>query len=186
LSEELAKSAKVVKDIVKKGDKAIPCSAIDFHVLYDTRGTQLEAIRTKLTLDEPTTHLYNRPYVVSDIETVIQMAGEQDNLRRWLTSHHWSELERRVKALLKPDQEQEERRALPNSQMHALREGLFMGRSGADGQYQLIRKRYEKQGITQLAASDNSKSLFWQDAVTDTYVTGLLDAMDAADFWKAL
>jgi hypothetical protein len=182
LAEELAKSAKVVKDYVKKNTQTVPCSAIDFHVLYDTRGTQLEAIRAKQTPDD-TTHLYNRPYIVSNVEQVMERAGEQKNLKEWLDSHHWSELNRRVKALLKKDNEG--RRCLPNSQMHNLREGLFMGRSGADGQYTLIRKRYDEKGVTQVAAIDNSESLFWQDAITEHYVTGLLDAMDVADFWES-
>jgi hypothetical protein len=183
LAEELAKSAKIVKNVVKKGDQTIPCSAIDYHVLYDTRGTQLEAIREKLTLDASTTHLYNRPYVVSNIDRVMQMTGEQEPLRKWLACHQWSELKKRVEALLKKDEEG--RRCLPNSQMHALREGLFMGRKGADGQYGLIRKRYDKQGITQIAATEeSSESLFWQDSMTEEYVTGLLDAMDIAEFWS--
>lgn len=180
LAEELAKSAKVVKDVVKKEDQVIPCSAIDFHVLYDTRGTRLEAIREKLTFEAEKTHLYNRPCVVSAVDRVMQMAGEQKNLRKWLTSHHWSELEKRVTALLKKDEDG--RRLLPNSQMHNLREGLFMGREGADAQYRLIRKRYASH-INLIAATDNSESLFWQDGIAEHYVTGLLDAMDAAAFW---
>jgi len=186
LAEELAKSAKVVKEFVKQGDQTVPCSAIDFHVLYDTRGTRLEAIRDKLTLNASTTHLYNRPYVVSDIHRVMQMAGEQEPLKKWLEFHHWSELEKRVEALLKsdPDPDKKGRRALPNSQIHALREGLFMGKDGANAQYQLIRKRYDDKGITNLAATGHPDSLFWQDAMTKQHVTGLLDAMDAADFWK--
>jgi hypothetical protein len=182
LAEELAKSAKVVKDYVKNDTQTVPCSAIDFHVLYDTRGTQLEAIRAKQTPDD-TTHLYNRPYIVSNVEQVMERAGEKNNLKKWLNSHHWSELNKRVEALLKKDDEG--RRCLPNSQMHSLREALFMGRSGADGQYTLIRKRYDEKGITQIAALDDSKSLFWQDAITEHYVTGLLDAMDVADFWES-
>jgi hypothetical protein len=182
LAEELAKSAKVVKEVVKKDNQTIPCSAIDFHVLYDTRGTQLEAIRERLSFDAEKTLLYNRPYVVSNIDRVMQMAGVQEKLEKWLASHQWSKLKKRVDALLKKDEEG--RRCLPNSQMHALREGLFMGRAGADGQYQLIRKRYDKKGITQVAATENSESLFWQDAITEEYVTGLLDAMDVADFWS--
>jgi hypothetical protein len=179
LAEKLAKSAKVVKEIVKEGGQVIPCSAIDFHVLYDTRGTRLEAIREKLTFKAEKVHLYNRPYVVSSVESVMQMAENQENLRTWLESHHWSKLEKRVAALLERDEEG--RRVLPNSQMHALREGLFMGKEGADAQYQLIRKRYERS--IDLIAATNSESLFWQDAITEYHVTGLLDAMDIADFW---
>ncbi len=187
LAEELAKSAKVVKDIVKRGEQGRTCSALDFHVWYDTRGTQLEAIRDKLTLEasEPEsskTHLYNRPYVVSEVDSVMQKAGENDTLKQWLAEHHWSKLETRVAALQQTDDEG--RRTLPNSQMHTLREALFMGKAGADGQYELIRKRYEHQGIQSIASTDNPASLFWQDAITQHTVTGFLDAMDAADFWQ--
>jgi hypothetical protein len=181
LAEELTQSAKLVKTIVRNGEQTIPCSAIDFHVLHDTRGTQLDMIREKLTLQDEETHLYNRPYIVSDIENVMQWVGESELLRTWLETHHWSVLENRVKAL--QSKREDERRALPNSQMHTLREGLFMGRSGADAQYALIRKRYEKQGIRNIAAMDYGDSLFWQDPVTQYFVTGFLDAMDAADFW---
>lgn len=182
LSSELAKSAKIVKELVKNGDRTIPCSAIDFHVLYDTSCIELEAIRAKHTFQTEKTRLYNRPYIVSEVESVIQLAGEQKNLREWLTSHQWAELEKRVNALLKKDDDG--RRCLPNSQMHALREGLFMGRAGADGQYALIRKRYDEQGIAQIAAAENPESLFWKDAITEHYVTGFLDAMDITEFWS--
>jgi hypothetical protein len=173
-----------VKDIVKKGEQTIPCSAIDYHVLYDTHGTQLKGIRGKLTLATPKdesndTQLYNRPYVVSSVDEVMQMAGEQADLRTWLDAHHWAELNKRVQALLAKNED--DRRELPNSQMHALREGLFMGKDGANAQYQLIRKRYSR--IDEIAAFGDTESLFWQDAITKCHVTGLLDAMDAADFW---
>jgi hypothetical protein len=181
LAEELTQSAKKVKGIVKRGEQTVPCSAIDFHVLSDTRGIRLEAIREKLTFYAEETDLYNRPYIVSKTESVMAMVGENENLEQWLKDHHWLNLEKRVKALRKPGQDEKKRRALPNSQMHALREGLFMGREGAEGQYTLIRKRYMPD-IEDIAA-ENSECLFWQDAVTQRFVTGLLDAMDAADFW---
>ncbi|EKV02771.1 hypothetical protein Lepto7375DRAFT_5033 [Leptolyngbya sp. PCC 7375] len=181
LAEELTKSAKVVKDVVTKNGQSIPCAAIDFHVLYDTQSTGLNIIREKLTFATEKTRLYNRPYIMSDIDRIIQMTGEQETLKQWLNSHHWVELRKRVNALRLEDDEG--RRCLPNSQMHTLREGLFLGRKGADGQYELIRKRYAPQ-IDQIAASNDSSSLFWQDTENDCYATGLLDAMDIAEFWS--
>jgi hypothetical protein len=181
LAEELARSAKVVKEIVKRNEQTVPCSAIDFHILYDTRGTRLEAIREKLTFQAEKTYLYNRPYVVSAVEDIMQMVEQREDLEKWLDEHHWSKLEKRVKALRKTDEDT--RRVLPNSQMHTLREGLFTGKNGADAQYSLIHKRYEQQGINEIAATDNPDSLFWQDSMTEYSVTGFLDAMDAADFW---
>jgi hypothetical protein len=183
LAEELTQSAKVVKDLVKKNGHPVPCSAIDFHVLYDTHGTRLEAIRDKLTFQVEGTHLYNRPYVVSEIDQLMQQIGTEKPLESWLTEHHWDGLEKRVKALLKKDKDG--RRVLPNSQMHTLREALFMGKEGADGQYALIRKRYQndQKKIHDIAANHSPSSLFWQDPITQQFVTGFLDAMDAAAFW---
>ncbi len=196
LAEQLAKSAKIVKQIIKKGDQVIPCSAIDYHVLYDTSGTSLDAIHNKLTIDK-TTRLYNRPYIISNITSVMETIGENKPIHDWLRLHHWSELDRRVTAILNKqsdlnpdaDDEQDDRRALPNSQMHNLREALFLGKAGANAQYNLIRKRYLKQHIETIAATDQPLSLFWDDpnptAEKQHSVTGLLDAMDASDFWQS-
>jgi hypothetical protein len=182
LAEELTQSAKIVKERVKTAEQPIPCSAIDYHVLYDTRGTNLDTIRAKHTFSGEKTQLYNRPYLVSDLDPILQQIGDASApLRHWLKSHHCTELAQRIQALLHRDEDG--RRSLPNSQMHTLRESLFMGKAGADGQYALIRKRYEPQGITQIAAADHPETLFWLDAFTDHHVTGLLDAMDLADFW---
>jgi hypothetical protein len=197
LAEELAKSAKIVKSIVKNGDQVIPCSAIDYHVLYDTSGTNLDAIHDKLTIDKAT-RLYNRPYITSDIDSVMEMVGQNQPIHDWLRLHQWSELDRRVTAILNKQSDlhhesendpQDDRRALPNSQMHNLREALFLGKAGANAQYSLIRKRYLKQNIEAIAATDHPTSLFWKDPnpVADQQycVTGLLDAMDASDFWQS-
>ncbi|MDY7024614.1 MAG: hypothetical protein SWJ54_25255, partial [Cyanobacteriota bacterium] len=70
LAEQLIKSAKEVKrKVTKKEDENIPfpCSAIDFHILYDTGGVELSDIRDQLK-PKSDTQLYNRPYVVTRIE----------------------------------------------------------------------------------------------------------------------
>jgi hypothetical protein len=53
----------------------------------------------------------------------------------------------------------------------------------------LIRDRYLERGIQKLEGED--RSLFWQELKQPTdpnsgqiFTTGLLDAMDAAGFWK--
>ncbi|MDR9404223.1 MAG: hypothetical protein RI580_12365, partial [Halothece sp. Uz-M2-17] len=69
LAENLIKSAKTVKNQVTKTDnRAIPfpCSAIDFHILYDTSGAELGKIREALQ-PNANTLLYNRPYVVTPL-----------------------------------------------------------------------------------------------------------------------
>ncbi len=164
LAEELIKSAKDVKrKVTKQGDPKtpFPCSAIDFHVLYDTSGVNLSEICRKLK-PEPKTQLYNRPYVVSED---LSQADGQD----WLALHQWQRLSDRVQAL-KNDQ-------LPSSQSHALRTALFLGKEATDAQYRLIQQRYDLTPFT-----ESEHSLFHHSQ--DIYSTSFLDALDAKDFLK--
>ncbi len=180
LAEELIKSAKTVKDIIKQDGKTVPCSAIDYHILYDSSGVDLKSIRAKLEIANPPTRLYSRPYVVSE-------PAWYPNHQAWIDRHHWTKLTDRVDALREKDEE--DRYLLPNSQMHDLRESLFLGRDGADARYQLIRNRYLDRKIDKLEGEINS--LFWSELKKpqeldsgQIYTTGLLDAMDAASFWE--
>lgn len=207
LAEELIRSAKVVKEKVTKKhtndkreveDKAYPCSALDFHVLYDTSNVSLDGIRAKLLQDvkkdnsgivTSETRLYGRPYVITALD---KLAGADDAAGKvWSETHHWKNLTDRVEALHAKDDNG--RRKLPNSQVHDLRAGLFTGKQHANQRYQLIRHRYEKEGIDKLEGE--SGSLFWtetektedkdgkeQDLIIS--VTGLLDAVEAAEFLK--
>ncbi len=164
LAEELIKSAKDVKrKVTKQGDPKtpFPCSAIDFHILYDTSGVDLSEIRRKLE-PEPKAQLYNRPYVVSED---LSQADGQD----WLALHQWQRLSDRVQAL-KNDQ-------LPSSQSHALRTALFLGKEATDAQYRLIQQRYDLTPFT-----ESEHSLFHRSQ--DIYSTSFLDALDAKDFLK--
>ena len=97
LAAELIRSAKQVKQQVTcpVSDKItentpFPCSAIDFHILYDTTGIDLEAIQAKLT-PEAQTRLYNRPYVVSDLAQLTQANGHT-----WAQTHSWQRLSDRI------------------------------------------------------------------------------------------
>jgi hypothetical protein len=176
LAEDLIKSAKTVKDIIKQDDRTMPCSAIDYHILYDSSGVDLKSIRAKLEICHPPTRLYCRPYVVSE------PSWYPENHREWIDRHHWTKLADRVDALRKKE---DEKYVLPNSQMHDLRESLFLGHAGADARYQLIRNRYLAQDIEVLEGDANS--LFWRPQELDSgqlHTTGLLDAMDAASFWE--
>ncbi len=71
LAESLIKSAKEVKHqlICSDNKTPFPCSAIDFHILYDTSGIELDQIRETLQPDSKT-QLYNRPYVVTPLNHV--------------------------------------------------------------------------------------------------------------------
>jgi hypothetical protein len=178
LAEDLIKSAKKVKDIIRdEQDTPIPCSAIDYHMLYDSSGVDLSEIRAKLkinNLNDPPTRLYSRPYVVSNKEWYTAHAASD-----WINRHHWDELSDRVKVI---QAKKDGRCLLPNAQMHDLREGLFLGHTNADARYRLVRSRYLDKKIDVLEGDKTQQSLFWQE--DHIYVTALLDAMDAASFWE--
>ncbi|MCS6849727.1 MAG: hypothetical protein NZ700_00990 [Gemmataceae bacterium] len=165
LAEELLWSA---KQIAKQEDPKKPASAIDYHVLYDASGADLERIRRELTVDGGQTVLVGRPYVTTN--------GRGPAHRRWL------DLQQCIKAVRATDDDQ--RRKLPNSMLHDLREALFLGRMAADARLRLVLDRYRNQGLDQLLGAGNS--LFWKEntAGTETYRTALLDAVDTAEFWE--
>ncbi|MEK6410286.1 MAG: hypothetical protein AABN34_25480 [Acidobacteriota bacterium] len=164
LSEQLITSAKQMK----------PRSALDFHALYDASGSDLDRIRQKLRVDEGKTLLYGRPYVVTS-RGDLPIGNEADY------RHDWQKLEARIEAIFKKDDDG--RRRLPNSQLHDLRGGLFLGEKAADARYRLIRQRYKEQGITTFdeAGEGGRQSLFFTE--NGGRHTRLLDALDAANFW---
>lgn len=190
LAADLMKVAKTVKTKVTQANstdhqsKPYPCSALDFHVVYDSSDVDLKRIRQKLEIEvnKVKSVLYHRPFVttkVDDLETAIG--------RNWAEVHHWENLEGKVAVLQASNDEG--RRLLPNSQIHALRTGVFQGKSKSDAQYQLIRSRYlgqnGRRGIEVL--EDESESLFFQDQFSDTkptYITALVDVIDASGVLK--
>jgi CRISPR RNA silencing complex Cmr2 subunit-like protein len=189
LAEDLIRSAKQVKDFTKHpgNGKPWPCSALDFHLHYDTSGSDLDELRKRLIVDEGETKLHSRPYVVTPSNLLKGADGT-----RWAQLHDWNELQKRVDALTATDQEG--RRQLPNSQMHDLRAGLFLGRAVADARYKLIRHRYEddKEKAIGIFDGDNQGTLFELEtsrSAEDTngkpttkqiHLTKLLDALDVA------
>ncbi|MFQ3636453.1 MAG: hypothetical protein SNJ57_11530, partial [Cyanobacteriota bacterium] len=200
LSADLMQSAKEVKrkltHVLPSETRPVPypCSALDFHVLYDTSGVSLKQIRDRLQ-PTPDTRLYIAPYIVTPIEDLLI----KDDMMHWAKPHEWTHLERRVEALNAKDEDG--RRKLPNSQMHNLRNALSQGADLADAQYRLICDRYiDSQNQDANEAGDrppvdirvlggDPRSLFTK--VTDPAtgkslkMTGLLDALDAADFLPA-
>ncbi len=159
LAENLLREAKTHK----------PSSAIDFHVLYDASGPDLKRIRAHLLVDNRKTKLVARPYVISGPEKT----------RR----HGVDALTARLKALTAVDDDG--RRLIPNSVLHDLREGLFHGRGDADQRLKLALGRHDPKSFGPLIdGSENSGyTLFWKGD-SDIYYTGLLDAMDLAEFWE--
>lgn len=191
LAEELMSAAKIVKKKLQNADKKpFPCSALDFHVLYDTSGVELDKIREKLDLDAGTTKLWGGPYIITQTD-VLREASNFD----WSELHRWEKLLSRVQALEEKDEETGKRK-LPNSQMHDLRDGLFLGKEGADAKLQLIYERYKDLGLGKLLRNKEEDpvgnkvvdpvSLFWQESLEDAIinVTGFLDAIAAASFLK--
>ena len=186
LAEDLIKSAKHVKMLVKSpeahesGHRPWPCSAIDFHALYDSTASGLDDIRAELVRDGGATKLYSRPYVITDPD---RLEGASD-VNSWAAAHCWKKLERRVEAILKTDENDEQRRSIPNSQLHDLRAGLFLGKKAANARYDLISHRYEDDGRAALTTfeEEGGDRLFFKDS-DGLDGTKLLDAMEAANFW---
>ncbi|HMX28730.1 MAG TPA: hypothetical protein PLD20_12595 [Blastocatellia bacterium] len=185
LAVELIESAKdAVKTRVKNNNRrqiTWPCSALDFHALYDSTSLELDAIRARLKKDGGQTRLWARPYVVTSSR---DLHGATEEGQKWAEKHHWKELEARVAVILKSDENDEGRRALPNSQLHDLRSGLFLGAKGADARYELISHRYEH--VSLKAFEEGAGTLFFDDQDSNDWegqATKLLDAMDAANFW---
>ncbi|MBL8149235.1 MAG: hypothetical protein JNN15_04835, partial [Blastocatellia bacterium] len=176
LAESLLQSAKLVKTKVvnKVNNKEIPtpCSALDFHVLYDSSNAELKRIRKQLTVKNA--RLVARPYVVtSGLELVTQES------KNWIANRSWKKLSDCVDAILARDENDQNRRKLPNSQLHIICEGLFLGKEEADARMNLIKDRYKEQGFDVLLEGD---SLFFEE--NKHVITGFIDAMDAAGFWE--
>ncbi|MBY0523609.1 MAG: hypothetical protein K2R98_09420 [Gemmataceae bacterium] len=156
LAEQLLQSAKRLG----KKDPNQPRSAIDFHILNHGSGPDLDRIRQELRKDSAS--LVARPYL---------LLFDPASPRR-----SWDDLSCRIDAVR--GRGEDGRRQLPNSMLHELRASLFLGRDVAEAQLRLVRDRY-KPHIDGLLA--NGK-LFW--AADEQYMTGLLDALDVAEFWK--
>lgn len=168
LAEELTASAKVVK-------KEVPgtaCSAMDFHVLFDSTFVDLSSIRDELLVDDSSTRLTRKPYVTTKKLT-------DEHATAWTAAHDVSKLKGRIDELTVRLGQDEG--GLPNSQLHDLREGLFQGRAFADARMGLIRRRYD--GLA--ALEETGGSLF--ALTTETLIihdTQLLDVMETEPFWN--
>lgn len=174
LSEQLLKSAKSVKRHVRSGGKAFPCSAMDFHPLYDASFTDLTDIRKRLVVDDGRTRLTARPYLVSELSELPDAVTGRD----WAEAHQWEGLKDRVAALGRRNSEG--RQELPNSQTHDLRGALFAGRAAAEARFRLLLGRFPA-----FAKAAEGARLFRSAVETsDTFETRFLDAMEASEFWE--
>lgn len=177
IAESLLKSAKQVKKKVLQADgkTQIPCLALDFHIHYNSSGSDLDLEREKLKTDDGKTLLYKKPYVVSTSEEVLK--------NDWVKNRKFEDLKTKVEAM-QNDKEDEE---LPNSQLHIIRESLFYGKTIADAEANLIAHRYGNfnnilEGKKEKANADSKNSIFINDE--DKKITGFLDALELVEFWQ--
>jgi len=187
LSNDLLASAKSVKQKVNDSQgRFCPCSALDFHVLYDVSDARLARIRTGLRVDPSfengqlryKTWLYGHPYVVTSGSDLRGLAGQSD---LWRRSHDWKSLKEQAKTI-RNSTANREAGGLPKTVLHELRESLFQGRAEADAWLDLLLKRYP--ALERLAR--DSKTLFWpdkDDEGNNIDRTSFLDAMDVAAFY---
>ena len=80
LAESLLKSAKTVKNKVQdKDNNTVSCSALDFHIVYDSSGVYLDLIRSRLQLKEDNYQLkfYKRPFVITPLNNNSQSENDK-------------------------------------------------------------------------------------------------------------
>lgn len=189
LVEQLLKSAKTAKEKFGK----TPCSALDFQVVFDTSGSELEPIRDRMTVDSSRESLTMRPYVVTPLKSL----KSSPEGHAWACRRHYSDgehsLEAATEAILrtpKADSERDDPSHLPRSQAHSLHEALYFGRTVADGRLAQIQHRYgafpwkrlteERGGHASLFIEDGMR----KDKEGKDYLhhgAYLLDAMELAD-----
>jgi len=203
LSEALLKSAKTVKRVVKNADrKSVPCSALDFHVHFDSSGADLDAIRALYEVpgvagakdeedDERNwgARLTATPYVVTEPG---KLGEASDTARAWVALRQWNTTADRsglsdAADALRPKREDDEKR-LPRTQQHYLREGLFLGREAANGRLNQIVHRYAKFPWEKLHPEKKPDTLFFTDdreneerGKKPVGLTWFLDALDLAE-----
>lgn len=174
LAKGLIKSAKQVKTKVVQSDgKQVPCSAMDFHVLYDSSSVELGQIREKLFADNGKTYLYAKPYILTEKEKLAK-AVDKD----WLENRTWEKLETRVWVMKAKDSDAKNK--LPNSQLHHIREMLFRGRAETDSEINLFKPRYKDKGFGELLCGGNT--LFFNQ--NSEQFTHFLDALDVVELWR--
>jgi hypothetical protein len=168
LAEQLMQSAKKSKEILPS------LSALDYHVLYDSSGVDLDEIRGKFKGFKVA-----RPYIITPEETAKDLVDKDDKKtveqkskdKTLIENHHFSQLAGRVEAMGK---EEDGKRKIPNSQLHTLRERLHLGTSEADAFANTIKHRYP--------IFEKLEPLFFEEKGES--FTHFLDAMEIAEFWK--
>ena len=186
LAESLLKSAKKVKNNVihQETGNPLPCSALDFHIVYDSSGVELDSIRQRLQGKAEGFDLYKRPLVITEVKQL-----QEAKFSQWAEFYHWHEFEKKVNFLRQKNESGNYN--FPPSQANKLRSACFVGKAETDAEYKLIKQRYQEsqglnsKGVQKLLIEESADSLFSQvPGHPDKYVTGFIDALDAVEFIK--
>lgn len=166
LSAALLQSAKRVK----------PQAAVDWHVVLDASGPDLERTRRRLLVDGGKTSLTARPYVLDGQAIPSTGSGH----------HRLSELQNWIRIIQRGSSQER----IPRSVLHDVKQALFLGHKQADARLELMAPRH---GLLKHLAAAGSKpvSLFYPAAggmalaggQVQRY-TGFLDALELASFWE--
>lgn len=172
LADGLLRSAKQVKKHVQQSNAPFPCSALDFHVLFDAAHSDLETLRGDRRHAVDGARLWGGPYVTTPLG---ELAGADD--LDWARRHHLDGLLERLAIF---NAREDGRLRFPASHAHALREALSGGRKAADA---ALRPRgwLKPKGLAGLL--EDGGSLFRLDAEGRAIDTRYLDALTAAEFW---
>lgn len=187
LAEALLKSAKTVKaKMVGEHGHPAAVSSLDYHVLNDASGANLKEIRDRMQAIDSNVLPWCRPVIV----TAPKAWGKlPEAAQQWAGRRTLARLAQRVLALRATDDD--ERRKLPTSLTHDLREAVFQTRAEADARLCVAWDRYHEHGLRELAADvantdREHASLFWPEPGDDgqaCHVTALVDAIEIDGFW---
>lgn len=205
LATDLEGSAKgaVKPRMVNGRNERVPCSALDFHVHYDTSGGDLEEIRNHLVAtDAEKAVLHGRPYIVKpDAESWAGVEARLSaNARRWAVAHDLDVLldASRLCTFAERDATEKAPKTIASAPLHLLRNRCFAGEKAAEATFRMLDQRgilpsfdpardseAERKRIDALLAPSGTRGLFFDDPPaegepTPRRVTRLLDAIDAA------
>jgi hypothetical protein len=173
LATALLKSAKQTKrEVLNSKSEPYPCSALDFHVLFDAAFAGLDDIRERRRKGPDGERLWGGPYVVTPMEDLKAATGTA-----WAERHHVERLLEQVGAL--NDHDEDDRSRLPASQMHSLREAMSQGRGA------VMQRMNEMHGLDLKAFRESDGSPFFEDG-NDHVATRFLDALSSCGFWSGL
>jgi hypothetical protein len=148
LAGDLIAEAKTVKK------QAPGCSALDVHVLFDSSMRELDAIRKSLHLPASAADrvLTRKPYFI----------GSSSPASRWCDGRSIKELWAAMRAISAVDEN--DRRAIPATQLHALRTTLFESKEAAETLFGQLQLRYPEMSVF-APLFDTSGSTLFLDAL---------------------